>query len=62
MLPEPRSRRSRESSAEGRPGVTPEYDSDEPREYLPESTLCKHVHYRKPGYRIDIVREDRSRS
>jgi hypothetical protein len=31
--------------------LPPEYDSDEPREYLPESPPCKRVHYGEPGYR-----------
>jgi hypothetical protein len=31
--------------------LPPEYDSDEPREYLPESPPRKHVHYREPSYR-----------
>jgi hypothetical protein len=29
----------------------PEYDSDEPKEYLPDSPPRKRVHYREPGYR-----------
>jgi hypothetical protein len=31
--------------------LPPEYDSDESREYLPESPPRKRVHYREPGYR-----------
>jgi hypothetical protein len=31
--------------------LPPEYDSDEPREYLPESPPRKCVHYGEPGYR-----------
>jgi hypothetical protein len=33
------------------PELPPEYDSDEPREYLPESPPRKRVHYGEPGYR-----------
>jgi hypothetical protein len=31
--------------------LPPEYESDEPMEYLPESPPRKHVHYGEPGYR-----------
>jgi hypothetical protein len=30
--------------------LPPEYDSDEPREYLPDSPPRKRVHYGEPGY------------
>jgi hypothetical protein len=35
----------------GDPVLPPKYDSDEPREYLPESPPRKRVHYGEPGYR-----------
>jgi hypothetical protein len=35
----------------GDPELPPEYNSDELREYLPESTPRKHVHYGELGYR-----------
>jgi hypothetical protein len=35
----------------GDPELPPEYDSDEPREYLLESPPRKRVHYGEPGYR-----------
>jgi hypothetical protein len=31
--------------------LPPKYDSNEPREYLPESPPRKRVHYGEPGYR-----------
>jgi hypothetical protein len=33
------------------PELPPEYVSDEPREYLPDSPPRKRVHYGEPGYR-----------
>jgi hypothetical protein len=33
------------------PESPPEYDNDEPREYLPDSPPRKRVHYGEPGYR-----------
>jgi hypothetical protein len=40
-----------EARLRGDPELPPEYDSDEPMEYLPESPPRKHVHYGEPGYR-----------
>jgi hypothetical protein len=40
-----------EARLRGDPKLPPEYDSDEPREYLPESPPRKRVHYEEPGYR-----------
>jgi hypothetical protein len=39
-----------EARLRGDPVLPPEYDSDEPREYLPESPPRKRVHYGEPGY------------
>jgi hypothetical protein len=39
-----------EARLTGDPVLPPEYDSDEPREYLPESPPHKRVHYGEPGY------------
>jgi hypothetical protein len=39
-----------EARLRGDPELPPEYDSDEPMEYLPESPPRKRVHYREPGY------------
>jgi hypothetical protein len=41
-----------EAQLRGDPELTPEYDSDESIEYLPESPPRKRVHYGEPGYRI----------
>jgi hypothetical protein len=41
-----------EARLRGDPELPPEYDSDEPMEYLPESPPCKRIHYGEPGYRI----------
>jgi hypothetical protein len=40
-----------EARLRGDPVLSPEYDNDEPREYLPESPPRKRVHYGEPGYR-----------
>jgi hypothetical protein len=40
-----------EARLRGDPVLPPEYDSDEPREYLPKSPPRKRVHYGEPGYR-----------
>jgi hypothetical protein len=40
-----------EARLRGVPELPPEYDSDEPWEYLPESPPRKRVHYGEPGYR-----------
>jgi hypothetical protein len=40
-----------EARLRGDPELPPEYDSNEPREYLPESPPRKRVHYGEPGYR-----------
>jgi hypothetical protein len=39
-----------EARLRGDPKLPPEYNSDEPREYLPESPPRKRVHYGEPGY------------
>jgi hypothetical protein len=39
-----------EAQLRGDPVLPPEYDSDEPREYLPESPPRKRVHYGEPDY------------
>jgi hypothetical protein len=40
-----------EARLRGDPVLPPEYDSDEPREYLPKSPHRKRVHYGEPSYR-----------
>jgi hypothetical protein len=40
-----------EARLRGDPVLPPEYDSDEPKEYLPESPPRKRVHYGELGYR-----------
>jgi hypothetical protein len=40
-----------EARMRGDPVLPPEYDSIEPKEYLPESPPRKRVHYGEPGYR-----------
>jgi hypothetical protein len=40
-----------EAQLMGDPELPPEYDSDEPSEYLLESPPRKRVHYEEPGYR-----------
>jgi hypothetical protein len=40
-----------EARLRGDPELPPEYDSDEPVEYLPESPPRKRIHYGEPGYR-----------
>jgi hypothetical protein len=40
-----------EARLRGDPVLPPEYDSDKPKEYLPESPPRKRVHYGEPGYR-----------
>jgi hypothetical protein len=40
-----------EARLRGDPELPPEYDSDEPMEYLLESPPRKRVHYGEPGYR-----------
>jgi hypothetical protein len=39
-----------EARLRGDPELPSKYDSDEPREYLPESPPRKRVHYGEPGY------------
>jgi hypothetical protein len=39
-----------EARLRGDSELPPEYDSDEPREYLPESPPRKRIHYGEPGY------------
>jgi hypothetical protein len=39
-----------EARLRGDPELPPEYDSDELREYLPESPPRKRIHYGEPGY------------
>jgi hypothetical protein len=39
-----------EARLRGDPELPPEYDNDEPREYLPKSPSRKRVHYGEPGY------------
>jgi hypothetical protein len=39
-----------EAQLRGDPELPPEYDSDEPREYLSDSPPRKRVHYGEPGY------------
>jgi hypothetical protein len=40
-----------EARMRGDPELPSEYDSNEPREYLPDSPPRKRVHYGEPGYR-----------
>jgi hypothetical protein len=39
-----------EARLRGDPELPPEYDSDEPKEYLPESPPRKRIHYGELGY------------